>query len=272
MPLDDLVTYEVRRHVATLTLNRPERGNAWTGAMEVAYRRALGAAGADPDVGAIVVTGAGRSFCVGADSRALDTISASGAYDDGTAGAVTADQRGRHSTLWDVPRPVIAAINGAAAGIGMVIACFADLRIAAAGAKLTTSNARLGLPAELGLSWLLPRITGTTHAAELLLTSRVILAEEGLTMGLLNRVVPPERLREEAQAWAEEIAVNLAPSAVRTVKAQIYADLRGTLEEAEARYQRHLAEMVGSPDFTEGVAALTERRPPRFRCVGRSPS
>ena len=259
------MTYVVHRHVATLTLNRPARGNAWTGAMEVAYRRAVAAAGDDPDVGAIVVTGAGRSFCVGADSRALDTIAARGAYDDGTAGGVSPDQRGRHSTLWEVPKPVIAAINGAAAGIGLVIACFADLRIAAAGAKLTTSNARLGLPAELGLSWLLPRITGTTHAADLLLTSRVILAEEGLTMGLLNRVVPSDRLRDDAQAWAEEIAINLAPSSVRTVKAQLYADLRGTLDEAEARSQSHLAAMVGSPDFTEGVSALAERRSPRFR-------
>jgi enoyl-CoA hydratase/carnithine racemase len=264
MPAEDLVRFEVAAHVATLTLNRPDRGNAWTGAMEVAYRRALQRAAEDHDVGVIVVTGAGERFCVGADSRALDKVSGTGAYDDGTGGGVNQAERGRYSTLWEIGKPVIAAINGAAAGIGFVLLAFADLRIAAEGAKLTTSNARLGLPAELGLSWLLPRIVGTSRAADLLLTSRVVTAEEALVMGLLNRVVPADQLRTEAQAWAEHIATNLAPSALRVVKEQLYADLQSTIADAEARYHRHLTDMVGSPDFTEGVAALTERRPPRF--------
>jgi enoyl-CoA hydratase/carnithine racemase len=265
MPASDLVRYETSDHVATITLNRPERGNAWTGAMEVAYRQALDRAAGDDDIGAIVLTGAGERFCVGADSRALDKISVVGTYDDGTAGSVKEADRGRHSTLWEIPKPVIAAINGAAAGVGFVLLAFADLRIAAAGAKLTTSNARLGLPAELGLSWLLPRIVGTSHAADLLLTSRVITAEEALTMGLVNRVVPADQLGAEAQAWAAQIATNLAPSSLRVVKEQLYADLQSTIAEAEARYHRHLSDMVGSADFNEGVAALTERRPPHFR-------
>ena len=171
-----VVRYEVADRVATITLNRPERLNAWTGRMHHEYRWSMAEAEADPDVRAVVVTGAGRGFCAGADARALDGHVEKGAYDSG----VVEDELPRpgygvrpefdHAFAYHygLTVPVIAAINGPAAGVGLVLACFADVRFAAAGAKLTTSAPRLGLPAEYGLSWVLPRLVGAGHAADLL--------------------------------------------------------------------------------------------------------
>jgi enoyl-CoA hydratase/carnithine racemase len=265
------VLYEAADGVALVTLNRPERGNAWTGRMETEYRRAMTSAEHDPGVRVVVVTGAGDRFCVGADRAALDSMRGTGQYDSGlrdelstpVAGA-DADLSGRHSFLLSMTKPVIAAVNGAAAGVGFVLCCFADLRFAAARAKLTTSSARLGLPAEFGLTWLLPRMVGTGRAADLLLTSRVVLAEEAERIGLVNRVWPAEELLDRSMETARELASERAGSSLRVIKQQLYADLRGTLAEAEATYHAKLQEMVGSPDFREGVAALTERRPPNF--------
>ena len=159
---------------------------------------------------------------------------------------------------------MIAAINGPAAGVGLVLACFADLRFAADGAKLTTSAPRLGLPAEYGLSWILPRIVGTGHAADLLLSSRVVLAGEAERMGLVNRVLPPDELLPETYAYARIFAEQVSPASVREAKRQLYADLHGDVGTAVAESERLLEEMVTGPDFAEGVAALQEKRPPRF--------
>jgi enoyl-CoA hydratase/carnithine racemase len=265
------VRYGVDAGVAVVTLNRPHRGNAWTGRMETEYRVALARAEADDAVRVVVITGSGDRFCVGADAAALDGMRGTGRYDSGVGEPLVepapvhdADLAGRHTFLWALSKPVIAAVNGAAAGVGFVIACFADLRFAAAGAKLTTSSARLGLPAEFGLSWLLPRMVGVGHAADLLLTSRVLLAEEAERIGLVNRVWPADRLLDETLAVARLLATERAPSSLRVIKQQLYADLRGTLGDAEAVYHRRMDEMVGSAEFREGVAALVERRPPRF--------
>jgi enoyl-CoA hydratase/carnithine racemase len=269
--MSDLVLYEAAEGVALLTFNRPERGNAWTGRLETEYREALAVAEADDAVRVIVLTGAGRQFCVGADRDALDGFRASGRYDSGLRGAVAEpgrrddpDLAGRHSFLWSIDKPVIAAVNGAAAGIGFVIACFCDLRFAAAGAKLTTSTTRLGLPAEYGLSWVLPRLLGLTRAASLLLTGTPILAEEAERIGLVNGVFPPDRLLEETLTFARRMARECAPSALRAAKQQLYSDLRRPLAEADADAVRRMEDMIGSGDFKEGVAALLERRPPNF--------
>ena len=160
--------------------------------------------------------------------------------------------------------PVIAAINGPAAGVGLVLACFADLRFAADGAKLTTSAPRLGLPAEYGLSWILPRLVGAGHAADLLLSSRVVLAGEAERMGLVNRVLPAGELLPATYEYARIFAEEVSPAAVRQAKAQLYADLHGDVGTAVARSEALLEEMVRQPDFAEGVAAYTEKRPPRF--------
>ena len=265
------VRSEVAEGVATITLDRPDRLNAWTGRMDGEYRAALAAAEEDPGVRVIVVTGAGRGFCAGADSAALGGMAGTGEYDSGvpappaTPGyGVRADFDHPYSSHFGLSKPVIAAVNGPAAGVGFVLACFCDLRYAAAGAKLTTSFGRLGLPAEHGVSWVLPRLVGAARAAELLFTSRVVLAEEAAAMGLVNAVFPPEDLLPETLRVATTMAREISPASLRVMKQQLYADLVGQLDAAATFAEDAMVRMVGEPDFAEGVAALTGRRPPRF--------
>ena len=236
MELTDLkvTRYEVRDRVATVTLHRPERLNAWTGRMHAEYRALLERASADPAVRVIVVTGSGRGFCAGADARALEGHVARGAYDDGLGDGVARPGYGVRPEFdadfayhFGIPKPVIAAVNGPAAGVGLVLACYCDLRFAAHGAKLTTSHGRLGLPAEYGLSWLLPRLIGVTRAADLLLSSRVVLAEEAEQLGLVNRALPADDLLPHTYAYARQLATEIAPSSLAATKLQLYRDLHG---------------------------------------------
>ena len=272
-PTDLRVTnYALAEGVALITLNRPERLNAWTGRMEREYRTCLAAADADPDARVVVVTGAGRGFCAGADYDALSGIVDDGDYDDGLGDAPLArvgrsdeiDFAGHHSFALGLGKPLIAAVNGPAAGVGFVLMCFADLRFAARGAKLTTSFARLGLPAEHGLSWILPRIIGVARAADLLLSSRIVLAEEAVRLGLVNEVFERDDLLPATMRYARAMAAECSPSALRTIKAQLYDDLRGGLGPSAARAVSLLEQMATEPDFTEGVAAHFEGRSPRF--------
>jgi len=269
-------TYEVTDGVATVTLNRPERLNAWTGRMEREYRSCLAAAEADPDVRVVVVTGAGRGFCAGADYDALSGIVDGGEYDDGIGDVPLADVgrsedvdfAGHQSFVLGSTKPLIAAVNGPAAGVGFVLMCFADIRFAARGAKLTTSFARLGLPAEHGVTWILPRIVGVARAADLLLSSRVVLAEEAAELGLVNQVFEPADLLPATRRYAEAMAQSCSPSALRTIKAQLYDDMRGGLGPSATRAVVLLEQMAKEPDFAEGVAAHFEGRAPRFRGIG----
>lgn len=273
MELSDLkvTRYEVRARVATITLDRPDRLNAWTGRMHSEYRALLGRAATDPGVRVIVVTGAGRGFCAGADARALEGHVARGSYDAGLGDDVAMPGHGVRPEFdadfayqFGIPKPIIAAINGPAAGVGFVLACYCDLRFAAAGAKLTTSHGRLGLPAEYGLSWLLPRLIGVTRAADILLSSRVVLAEEAERLGLVNRVLPPDELVPATEAYAVRLATEIAPSSLAATKLQLYRDLHGDAASSVRDASARMAEMMQGPDFAEGVAALTEKRPPDF--------
>jgi enoyl-CoA hydratase/carnithine racemase len=267
-----VVRYEVADRVANITLNRPDRLNAWTGRMHHEYRWAMAEADGDPEVRAVVVTGAGRGFCAGADARALDGHVEKGAYDSGvvedelpTPGyGVRPEFDHAFAFHFGLRVPVIAAVNGPAAGVGLVLACFADLRFAAEGAKLTTSAPRLGLPAEYGLSWVLPRLVGIGHATDLLLSSRVVLADEAERMGLVNRVVPTDELLAETYEYARIFADEVSPASVQAAKRQLYADLHGDVGTAVAESERLLEELVQGPDFTEGVAALQAKRKPDF--------
>jgi enoyl-CoA hydratase/carnithine racemase len=263
--------YEVRDRVATVTLHRPERLNAWTGRMHAEYRALLERAGADPAVRVIVVTGSGRGFCAGADARALEGHVARGAYDAGLGDDVAMPGYGVRPEFdadfayhFGIPKPVIAAVNGPAAGVGLVLACYCDLRFAARGAKLTTSHGRLGLPAEYGLSWLLPRLIGVTRAADLLLSSRVVLAEEAEQLGLVNRALPAADLLPHTYAYARQLATEIAPSSLAASKLQLYRDLHGDVATSVRDAGTRLADMMRGADFAEGVAALTEKRPPAF--------
>jgi enoyl-CoA hydratase/carnithine racemase len=263
--------YDVRDRVATVTLDRPQRLNAWTGRMHAEYRALLYRAAADPRVRVIVVTGAGRGFCAGADARALEGHVERGSYDAGLGDDVAMPGYGVRPEFdadfayqFGIPKPIIAAVNGAAAGVGLVLACYCDLRFAARGAKLTTSHGRLGLPAEYGLSWLLPRLIGMTRAADVLLSSRVVLAEEAEQLGLVNRALPPDELLPYTYDYARRLATEIAPSSLAATKFQLYRDLHGDAASSVNDAGVRMAEMMRSADFAEGVAALVEKRPPAF--------
>lgn len=266
------IIYSVEDRVATITLNRPHRLNAWTGRMHTEYRWCLEQAEENSEVRCIVVTGAGRGFCAGADSQALDGHIAKGGYDPGTQPeelampgyGVRPEFDTNFAYHFGLSKPVIAAINGAAAGVGLVLACYADVRFAAPGAKLTTAHGRLGLPAEFGLSWLLPRLIGLSRAHELLVSSRVFLTDEAAEIGLVHRLVEPERLLPEVYAYARAFTRGLAPSSVRATRQQVFTDLHRDIGSAVAESETLLNQMTTSADYREGVRALLEKREPNF--------
>jgi enoyl-CoA hydratase/carnithine racemase len=259
------VLYEVRSSgVAVVTLNRPERLNAWGGGLAAAFYRCMDAAEADPAVRVIVVTGNGRAFCAGADMGDLDTISgASESSGQGTDVTALVGERHPHFVT-KLRKPVIAAINGACAGIGLTQALMCDIRFAAAGAKFTTAFARRGLIGEYGISWILPRVVGWSVALDLLLSGRTFLAEEAAELGLVKQVVAPEDLMPTALAYAEDIAVHCAPSALAVIKRQLYGDALRDVETTSARAETLMHESMQRPDFIEGITAFFEKRQPSF--------
>jgi enoyl-CoA hydratase/carnithine racemase len=255
----EVVQMRTEDGVALLTLNRPDRLNAWTAEMEHAYFAMLEQCAHDQDVRVIVVTGAGRGFCAGADMQQLQALG------DGTLSASAAEQERRPQTFpLSIPKPIIAAINGACAGIGLVQALMCDIRFAAEGAKLTTAFARRGLVAEHGISWILPRLIGPARALDLLLSGRVVFAEEAATLGLVNRVLAPDRLLDAALDYAHELVVNCSPTSMATIKQQVYADLQRDLPGALAEADKAMLASFTAPDFVEGVTSFVERRDPRF--------
>jgi enoyl-CoA hydratase/carnithine racemase len=258
--VSQVVLMDVDDGVAVLTLNRPDRLNAWTAEMQMAYFDLLVECAARDDVRAIVVTGAGRGFCAGADMEDLQALSA---REGGTNATGEHDPRPVTFPL-SIPKPIIAAINGPCAGLGLVFALMCDLRVAAAGAKLTTAFARRGLVAEHGISWMLPRLVGPARALDLLLSGRVVLGEEAAAMGLVNRAVPDERVRGESAAYARMLAHESSPTSMATMKRQVYADYARGLDDALTDANRLMFESFTRPDFAEGVRSFLERRPPEF--------
>jgi enoyl-CoA hydratase/carnithine racemase len=249
--------------VAVLTLNRPERLNAWNGDIERQLFDYLDQCTEDPDVKVIVITGAGRGFCAGADMDVLQGIGARGG--EGRDGP-----RRRTFHLLGVPKPIIAAINGACAGIGMVQALMTDIRFAARGAKFTTAFVRRGLIAEHGMSWVLPKLIGPARALDVLLSGRVFLAEEAAEMGIVNAVVAPDELMAHTLAYARDMAVNCSPSSLAAIKREVWGQLVGlTVEEATAQSDADMAHSLAGNDFKEGVASFLEKRPPNFAPLAR---
>ncbi|HWX73772.1 MAG TPA: enoyl-CoA hydratase [Solirubrobacteraceae bacterium] len=256
--MSDVVQMAVADGVAVITLNRPERLNAWTDEMEHAYFGLLDECARSAEVRVIVLTGAGRGFCAGADMAQLQNLS------DGSVNEENRRERRPQSFPLSVPKPIIAAINGPCAGIGLVQALMCDIRFGAEGAKITTAFARRGLVAEHGISWILPRLVGPARALDLLLSGRVVLAEEALALGLLNRVYAPETLLDETVAYARDIAVHCSPASMATMKRQVYADYELTLANALAAADELMLASFNAPDFAEGVASFVERREPGF--------
>jgi enoyl-CoA hydratase/carnithine racemase len=259
--VSEVVLKSIEDGVAVLTLNRPERLNAWTGEMERAYFAELDECAASDNVRVVVVTGAGRGFCAGADMQDLQTLG-----EGSRQPSLPHDARPQTYPL-SIPKPIIAAINGPCAGIGLVQALMCDLRFAAEDAKMTTAFARRGLIAEHGISWILPRLVGPARALDLLLSGRVVLGQEAAALGLVNRALAGETLLEATLAYARVLAVNCSPASMATMKRQVYSDLERTLPDALAEADRLMVESFGAPDFTEGVASFVERREPLFAAL-----
>lgn len=274
------VLYEVQDRIAVIRLNRPESLNAFTAAMGNGLRKAVGAAVADPEVRVIVLTGAGRGFCAGADMKLLQgiqggTTATGGRQGEADPGApdfssdlgpdVSEHYGGRFGYLLKAKKPIIAALNGPAAGLGFVIALYADLRFAGSEAVFTTSFGQRGLIAEHGCSWLLPRLVGPAHALDLLLSARKIGAVEAEKIGLVNKVFAQATFMEEVLAYARVLADKVSPRSMAVMKAQVWKSPFQDFATALAVADSEMLASFKSEDFREGVAHYVEKRAPRFR-------
>jgi enoyl-CoA hydratase/carnithine racemase len=270
----DEITYEVDDPVATITLNRPESLNAWTNTMDGEIRDAIERAAADRSVVAIVITGAGRAFCAGADMKMLAGL-ASGERAADPAPAerpawadATGDFDGRLTYLMSIDKPIIAAVNGATAGMAFPFALCCDVRVVTPDAVFVTAFPQRGLIAEWGLSWLLPRLVGPGAALDILFTSRKVGGEEALRLGLANYCVEPGRLLAFCRDYVVDLATRCSPTSLAVMKQQVYRDLLRGLGEAERDSQRLMLESFGRPDLAEGVRSFIEKRPPAFDRLG----
>jgi enoyl-CoA hydratase/carnithine racemase len=272
------VLYDVKDRIATITLNRPERLNAYNAHMAQNIKLEMAKAASDSDVRVIVLTGAGRGFCAGADMEVLSSSAAgqetSGAVDSGLdrkfESALGPDlsphfkDSQRFAYFARTKKPIIAAINGPAAGIGLVMALYADMRFAAEKAVFTTSFAQRGLIAEHGISWLLPRLVGQANALDLLMSARKISAEEAQRIGLVNRTFPQENFMDNVRAYARHLAETVSPRSMAVMKAQVWKANFQDFNESLALADDEMKTSLAGPEFKEGVAHFLEKRAPRF--------
>src|SRR5271155_5688780 len=275
--------YEVAKRVATITLNRPDKLNAWTAVMEQEVRAAMAEAERDENVRVIVLTGAGRGFCAGADMSLLSTVatkgldaaqraqavqagtgSGSGSGSGSGGGSARADFQKKYSYFPAMSKPVIGAINGPAVGLGLVIALYCDLRFASDAARFSTAFARRGLIAEYGMAWMLPRLVGHANALDLLFSARLIDAADAFRMGLANQVYPQDVFQEKVREYAAELAANVSPRSLRVIKRQVYDAMFQPLGEAFEIAEREMLASLQCEDFKEGVAHFVEKRAPVF--------
>jgi enoyl-CoA hydratase/carnithine racemase len=256
---DNPVLYDLHEGVALLTLNRPERNNAWTYDMEREYFAAIDRADADADVRVVVVTGAGKAFCPGLD---MDVLRA-----NAQLGAIPTAERRPQTYALGLRKPLVAAINGACAGIGLVQALVADLRFASTRARITTAYARRGLVAEYNTAWLLPRIMGYERALDLLLSGRVIDGTEAHAMGLVSRLCEPDDVLDAALVWARDTAANCSPMSMVAMKRQVVRAAALPFDAAMRETFDLMQSVADHPDFSEGVASFTEKRVPEFQAL-----
>jgi enoyl-CoA hydratase/carnithine racemase len=265
------ILYEVEDPIATITLNRPAQLNAWTDRMGAEVRHAFAQAEADPRVVVVILTGAGRGFCAGADLKQLRQISegerGQQELDDLAADPgdpTLEDFRGTYTYPLSIPKPVIAAINGPIAGMAVPIAAACDMRFASDAARFTTAFSRRGLVAEWGISWLLTRLCGPAHALDLLMSARKIDAAEAERMGFVNRTLPHDELLPFVRDYARDLAENCSPTSMAIMKRQVYEQLHASLGPSEREAVRLMLESFDRPDFKEGVMSFLEKRPPQF--------
>jgi enoyl-CoA hydratase/carnithine racemase len=272
------IIYNVDDAVAWVTLNRPTRLNAWTSVMECEVRSAMQKAERDDAVRLIVLTGAGRGFCSGADVQGMSEMFAGAAgrtisqivreYQDRNpvpkCHGARSDFQKRYSYFPSIKKPVIGAINGPVAGLGMVIALYCDIRLASTEATFTTAFAKRGLIAEYGIAWMLSRLCGHAAALDLLLSSRQVPAQEALGLHLVNRVIPQETFESEVRAYATELAHSVSPRSLRIMKKQVYDSLFQTLCEATEEADAEMFKSFDSADFQEGVKHFLEKRQAAF--------
>ncbi|MGH1426083.1 MAG: enoyl-CoA hydratase [Pseudooceanicola sp.] len=263
--------------ITTITLNRPERMNGWTREMAAELHAAVIKAGNDPACRVIVITGAGRGFCAGVDMAGLQNTAASGesttrsnpnpsaeAFDNAAWPDLEGQYPGRFGYFMACPKPIIAAINGACAGMGLSLVLHCDLRYAAAEAKFSTAFAARGLIAEHGLAWLLPRLIGEANALDILMTARKFDGVEAADMGLLNAAVAREDLMDRVGEMARALACDVSPRSVAVIKRQVRAGYHQTFRDSLALADREMDASIGHPDIKEGVSSYVERRPPNF--------
>jgi enoyl-CoA hydratase/carnithine racemase len=269
MDLKDIV-YEKSERVATVTYNRPEKMNAWTTRMFDELRSALDDADGDSNIGAIIITGAGRAYCAGADmgglSRAAEGTERIGGLGRPAPGTENLDPnyRGRFSWMLSIKKPIIGAINGPAVGMGFANTLYCDIRIASDRARMGLIFVRRGLAIEFGSSWMLPRLVGIANAIDLAVTGRLVDAQEALRMGLVSRVVTAEELMPVARELATEIATQCSPLGVAHAKRHVYNHLFTDLATALKEEDESVGVMAESEDFKEGIKAFLEKRAPRF--------
>lgn len=256
--------YEVSDHIATVTLNRPDRMNAISGPMLESFSRAFREADADPEVRVIILTGAGRGFCAGLDLKDLTAGTGIGSANGGGLAARFDLNNSPPVVLHATDKPVLCALNGPAAGYGMDLALGCDIRIASTEAKLAAVFAKRGILPESGGTWLLPRLIGWAKAAEVAFKGRILSAQESLELGLVNAVVAPDRLLPTAREWAMEIATN-APLAVQATKRMMRLGLEETFEANVHHVYLQLLPLFQTEDFREGVRAFLEKRAGQFK-------
>jgi enoyl-CoA hydratase/carnithine racemase len=266
--------YSVADRVATITLNRPDKLNAWTSLMENEVRSAMESAERDDNVRVILLTGAGRGFCAGADISLLSAVAEHGLDDQAREQAlreganrrdgVPPDFQKKYSYFPAIAKPVIAAINGPVVGLGLVITLYCDLRLASDAARFSTAFSKRGLIAEYGMAWMLPRIVGLSNAFDLLFSARTIDADEAQHMGLVNRVFSQETFLDKAHEYAHELASTVSPRSLRIIKRQVYEAMFQPLSEAFDISVREMMACFRTEDFKEGVAHFVEKRPPVF--------
>ena len=264
MAANDPVLYEVNDGVALLTLNRPDRLNAYTEPMATQLYDYVDTASQDHAVGVIVITGAGRGWCAGADMDVLQSVGSGESV--GSEGGAGGGQRETRTTkhLVDCPKLTIAAINGPCAGIGLAMALACDLRFSVPEAKFTAAFPRRGLIAEHGMSWTLPNLVGQSNALDIIISGRVFLGSEAKEMGMVNRVEQPDKLMDATMEYARDVVSNVSPTSMAVMKHQIYTHPLLPLPEAMDHSIELMLASLRRKDFVEGVDSFLEKREPRF--------